>query len=123
FFGHILGIEICSWRLPFGDAGKKGSVFVDLRPRALVDPEVMQASLAQRRFVLLKLPVKFQISRPQLLEENVVDYASGFNQLDQCFLISGGELAGVNFQARGRKSSSHLLEFFEARRGSAFRSQ
>src|SRR5262249_647879 len=106
-----------------GDAGKKGLVFVDLRPRALVDPEVMQASAAKRRFVRLQLLVKLNISTPELLKEDVIHNAGTFNELDQRFLVSVGNLAAVDLQPRRRKSRSHLLEFFQSGSASGLRSQ
>jgi hypothetical protein len=70
-------------------AGDEGLVLINFRPRAFVDPEVMQACLTERSLVLLELLVKRQIAAPELLHEKVIHHLRCLNQLDESLLVTG----------------------------------
>ena len=55
---HVLGIEVRAQRLALRHAGEERGVIVEIGPRAFVQPEVVQALLAERRGVLLQLGVE-----------------------------------------------------------------
>src|SRR5205823_3712356 len=116
-------IEVRARRLSGGSTGQKSLVLVDLRPRALVDPEIMQPRLAQRRFVLLELLVERQIAAPELLHEDVVHNACSLDQLDQRFSVSFGKACSVHLEWCRRKAGSHAPQFVKTRslgRGGGF---
>ena len=56
-------------------------MLVEIGPWSLVDPEIVQAGLAERGSVVLELLVQRVVPAPQLLHEDIVDNARGFNQL------------------------------------------
>ena len=70
--GHALGIEIRSQRLARRHSRQKSSVIVKVGPRRLVEPEIVEARLAQRRSVFLQTGIERQVSVPHLLHEDVV---------------------------------------------------
>ncbi len=80
---HVLGIEIRSRQFLRRNIGNKSGVIVQIGPGRLVDPEIMQTRFSERRRVALQLGVESLISAPQLLQENVVQDARGFDQLHQ----------------------------------------
>ena len=86
-------------------------MLVNFRPRAFVDPEIMQPRFAQRGLIQLQLLVKRQVAAPELLHKEVVHNPSGFNQLGQRFLVARGEAGEIDFQRCWRKARRHLVKF------------
>src|SRR5581483_6810241 len=72
-FSHILRVEVCAEWLARGHSRNKRLVLVDIGPWPLANPEIMQASLAQRRPVPFQLLVKIKIPTPVLLHEHIVE--------------------------------------------------
>src|SRR6185437_3514714 len=89
-FAHVGGIEVRPGQLLWGDSGQKGGVSIEVRPRALIDPEVMKALAAQQRRVFLELCQLGVIARPELRKEDVVDNPTGLDQLRQRLLVAAG---------------------------------
>src|SRR6478609_9575970 len=61
-FRYVLGIKVRARGFLCRHSGQKSLVLVNFRPRALVDPEVMQTRLSQRCFVLLELVIKSRVA-------------------------------------------------------------
>ena len=78
------------------DVRKKCRVAVEVRPRAFIQPEILQPCAAQRRLVLLQLLQLRMAARPQLIDENIVQNACGTHQFGEGRAIARGEhsLAG-----------------------------
>ena len=111
--GHVGGIEIGAQRLALGHAGDEGGVIVEIAPRAFVEPEIVQALLAQRRGVLLQFGVQLAIAAPELVHEEVVEHARGFDQFGQRLAVAGGERGGIVLRGHGRETRAHLFQLIQ----------
>ena len=110
---HVLGIEIRARQLLRRNAGQKCVVIVDLGPGRFVQPEIIQARLAQWRGVLPQLGVERVVAAPHLGEEDIVQYARGFNQLPERLTVARRELGKVHAQLGGLEAHDHFLKLRE----------
>ncbi len=110
---HIGRIEIRAHRLALRHAGDERGVIVDIAPRAFVEPEIVQALLAQRRGVLLQLGVQLAISAPHLVEEEVVQHARGFHQFGERLAVAGRERGVIVLGGHGRETRAHLFQLIQ----------
>ena len=110
---HIGRIEIRPHRLALRHAGDKRGVIVDIAPRAFVEPEIVQALLAERCGVLLQLGVQLAISAPHLVEEQVVQHARGLHELGQRLAVAGGERGVIVLRGHGRETRAHLFQLIQ----------
>ena len=111
--GHVGRIEIGAERFALGHAGDEGGVIVEIAPRAFVEPEIVQARLAERRGVLLQFGVELAIAAPELVHEEVVEHAGGFHEFGQGLAVAGGERGGIVLQGDGRETRAHLFELIQ----------
>ncbi len=115
---HILGIEVGSERLAFGHAGDEGGVAVQIRPRAFVEPEVVETFLGERRGVLAELFVQGAVAAPELVHEHQVEDARGLYQLWQGLAVAGGEPGLIDGQRDGREAGAHFFQMGQIRHNS-----
>ena len=111
--GHVRRIEIGAQRLALGHAGDEGGVIVEIAPGAFVEPEIVQALLAEGRGVLLQFGVEVAIAAPELVHEQVVEHAGGFDQFGQGFTVAGGERGGIVLRGHGRETRAHLFQLIQ----------
>lgn len=106
-FGHVLGIEIRAGKFSRRNAGKEGGPFVNFRPGAFVDREIMFLFGAERSTVVAELLVGGQIAAPKLLHVNNVYDAGGGDEFDEGFLIARGEGGSVDAKGSGGEACGH----------------
>ena len=107
---HILGIEIRAGQFLGRNVGKERLMIVDLGPRRLVQPEVIEPGLAERRGIAPQLGVERVIAAPHLREEDVVQHARGFNQLCERLAVARREFGHIHAQLGGLETRDHFLK-------------
>jgi hypothetical protein len=83
---------------------------IEARPRALVDQEVVQARLPERRAIARQLDEQGRIAGPDLLEEQPVHQAGRLDHLRKRRCLIRGQRADVRADLDGREAGDHLLE-------------
>src|ERR1700683_2794005 len=106
-FGHVLGVIIRAGKLSRRDCGEKSSPLINFRPRAFVNREIMFLFRAERSAVVAKLLVGGQVVAPKLLHENYVHEAGSGNELDESFLVTGGEGGRIHAKGSGGETGGH----------------
>src|SRR5262249_4025152 len=94
-----------------GNTGNERSIFVQPRPRSLVDDEVMEPGAAERRLVGLQLRLKRGVAAPDLAQEDVVHQFRRFYYLVERFAIAGGKAGSIGADVCRSKSGDHFFEF------------
>ena len=107
---HVLGIEVRAQRLSRRNQRHEGLELIDIRPRPLVEPEIVQPRLAQSRLIFLQPGVERQVAAPILLHENRIHDSAGLNQLHQRLPVSVRELGGIHAERGRSKPARHSLK-------------
>src|SRR5260370_3481905 len=110
-------METAAPRFSRWSIGEKRLVIVQRRPGPLVDPEVMQTSLAERRLILAQLRQHGVVAAPILREEKVVDAMRRRDQLLEGLAIGLGQFRGIHAKFNGRETGTHALQFAEVGQG------
>ena len=85
-------------------------MIVDLGPRRLVQPEIIQPGFAQGSSISPQLGVERVIAAPHLREENIVQHARGLNQLRQRPSVARRKLGHIHAQIGRLEARDHLLK-------------
>ena len=94
-------------------------MLVNFRPRALVEPKVVQARLSERRFILLESSIEPRVAAPELPHEQWIEDACRLNQLAQGLLISGGERRQSTFSGVDTKRADICFSSLRSGGGAA----
>ena len=83
---------------------------VDVGPGTFVQPEIVQAWLAEGSGVLLEFLVEGAVAAPELLHEERVEDLGCLDQFGQGAAVARGERGLIVFHVDGRETRVHFLE-------------